>query len=85
MTGKDLVWKERGSRGDWDGRSRRFLGREYVIRSVTVGGHVQLMVHNNPESWVTLATYNDLIDARDAAAYHDRWGRLPNHIPRSES
>jgi hypothetical protein len=37
------------------------------------------------QGWVLIAAYDDPFDARDAAAYYDFWGRLPNHIPRSAS
>lgn len=81
-----LTW-DRDQLGDWRALSIHFVGsREFCIRPLA-DGRRELMVTAMPDGsgWVLLATYDDQLDAQDAAAYYDQWGRIPSHIPRSES
>lgn len=89
MTVKPLSWEDRGQLGDSRAISHKIPSRQYCIRAL--GSGCQLMMYHDVDpralgqGWVLIAAYDDPFDARDAAAYYDFWGRLPNHIPRSAS
>jgi hypothetical protein len=79
-----LTW-DSVPQGDWLARSPKFLARSFLIQSLEDGRRQLLVNDTDGSGWVPLATYIEMTDAQDAAAYYDFWGRLPNHIPRSES
>jgi hypothetical protein len=82
---KALTW-DSAPQGDWLARSPKFLARSFLIQGLEDGRRQLLTItKGDGQGWVPLATYGEMADAQDAAAYYDFWGRLPNHIPRSES